>query len=1053
MSSTRELLSGGMANALPPDLLPAGTAALIQNMRIDADGTWRAIPAPELMQEGLDTPLGSNTWDWQPANLPDGCIESVVYITFDGDGNVLMTYKKSSGYYTTDPLQTDVNILKLQVSKDAQQFLFIDGRDGMAAQRIVIDADGVISCRRFGTQQPITAPIIRQIDCSKYEDQQYTGMPMGSILFYAYCIVNEYGERSNPSPTIVCDTSQWFAKGSVLMDVYEYSDINRGSIKKVTLECAIPVPAESKRIEIYRTSAEYHESNVPMEGMKLVLSQDISSTDTSVSVTDSSFYSPVAIDYENDSAPAGDDLVLDMGTVFIANAVSDRTFAAPVEKVWAIRLNNKNSLNYVNRWITIDIRDDVAHALPGLSSLDYFAGLSSANLLSAPSTKSLRFVDSDMITPITAYCHGNAQYATIYPLQEALHTTKAWKLVHLQIPYLQANTEKTIYLVQFTELVSYGADATVIGTEAASRLFHDEILDNPVRDENCLITVGRMRNTPPVVGGNQAPGVNKANRYWEKTLYDCQEILTGSMPIIIDDEVINILISSEENTHGFLRPTINGTLASAEYERDDGIPAKESGYFYAFCMTSTYGVYRIADIDTHEGTDGTITLEITRAAGDNNWLRAIVTTVEAGDNEPVSLHLPNIGSGESKFFVFVSWRKAISNGTPVEQITEITLAAISHYASTRSMSIMADQPVGALPEPLNPSLTLYGTTYVTPIFGMGYYYLNMGEYINEQTEIIALSKFLTHFPTEPIGYRKTFIQVPAISGQYYCVNQNVSIETISVRNETRPGKVRWSNGAAVPKLFERNITDEIIRIMPVKSFMPTDEHNTILVWTARGDLLRIALTGDNESSTAPITEMVGTVLQNRHAVLQVGDGIVWCDDNGIHLLSSAGRKSLSQRRITMAEFTVIYNSRDNEILFVKSTGETMVYSLNWDTWSSVIYPIVPEGFVEFAGKWCVTNDDGIYEMLPTNKSTTMTPLIRTRKIPARRKINRITLHSSDATLKAIIANHRVPGGTISTPTYALTGDVPCGIPGLSGDYVQFEIETDSIISFDIEVKE
>ncbi|HOZ02099.1 MAG TPA: hypothetical protein PLG20_09790, partial [Candidatus Syntrophosphaera sp.] len=119
--------------------------------------------------------------------------------------------------------------------------------------------------RRFGTEQPKTKPTILQIDNERYEDEAYTGLPVGSILFYCYCIVNEYGERSNPSPLAICDTAQWLAKGTLeLEEDYAYIDINGGSIKSVSVSCAIPQPDEAKRIELYRTGTPYFESAVPL---------------------------------------------------------------------------------------------------------------------------------------------------------------------------------------------------------------------------------------------------------------------------------------------------------------------------------------------------------------------------------------------------------------------------------------------------------------------------------------------------------------------------------------------------------------------------------------------------------------------------------------------------------------------------------------------------------------------------------------------------------------------------------------------------------------------
>ena len=191
MSATRYSLTGGMNNVLPAEHLPDGTAALIQNMRLRDDGAWEAVKIPEYQDSiQFETP---HVWKWEPVHMPRtaGANETSVWVYF-GDGACMVLWKDTNGELDLESLKPigTYDLDHLRVSYDAQQFVFVDGREGHGAQRITINAEGEINCRAFGTQQPITAPTINQIDNSKYEDNKYTGMPVGSILYYAYCIVN-----------------------------------------------------------------------------------------------------------------------------------------------------------------------------------------------------------------------------------------------------------------------------------------------------------------------------------------------------------------------------------------------------------------------------------------------------------------------------------------------------------------------------------------------------------------------------------------------------------------------------------------------------------------------------------------------------------------------------------------------------------------------------------------------------------------------------------------------------------------------------------------------
>ena len=1041
MSIARTTLQGGMNEVIPPEHLPEDQASLIQNMRIDQSGQWRAVRVPREAQQGI-TQLSEWTWSWKPVHLPADCIEDTIYISFSNLGNLSVVYKKSSGYHTAG-IRGRFNVSKLRVASDAQQFVMVDGRDGNGAYRLTIDADGAIHLRKFGTQRPLSKPVVHQIDNERFKDGEGTGMPVGSILLYCYCIVNEYGERSNPSPVVVCDTASWYAKGELLESSYSYSDVNKGSIVRVSVECAIPVPDEAKRVELYRTSSQYCESIAPLDTMKLVAAKDTDGA-SSINITDTNFASPTQIDYENDSAPAGDDIALDSGTMFIANAVNDDNFPGDVSNVWAITIENKNPLNYINRWITLDIRSKES-AVSGLQKL---VDLEGYNLFDK-----CIFFDSDRVSPLTAYGINNTS-ETFKECTDIVSgdTIKYWMLLHIQIPYIPANAEKTIYLVEGEWGRAYPDHPPLpIALDTANQNemteLYDLRIDNPVRDENCIISTGKTNDSVVSTDSWQEEGGNKANALFSRAD-------TGSIPTTIEDPIryrddqftgdgviisLSNVIYLDGANHG------NATIS---YERISGLIARNDGYIYGFGFNSqpTNGYLKIFETNFKSSSSGRRSLQgFFSHQNISNGVKFRASIYEESTiKSSTEVVLPIQTTDVVSFYFFVSWERQRNQGGSNNTQTALNVCILAFCNDKEYWGRTQADNLPSLERRESPKLILYPSRVIS----LGNWYMNNGEYVENAYEAFEFSRFGTHFPVEAIGYRGTYTE---ISGSKYIVNQNVTFEHLSMVNEKRPGRIRWSLGGSVPSLYERNIQDEVTGIIPVRSFQPMDEHNTILVFTDRR-VIRMPLLGDNKEASAVYTEIEGIGLQDRKALAQVDGGIIWSERSGIYYLSGRGLEKISLGRVEPGTYRVIFNSRDREVLFVNAQGTARVYSLEWNNWSIRNYGIEARGFIEYNGLWCLIGSNGIYELSPEDDDSTLIPKILTRKMALGRggKIRRITLHSAAGTVRAYIYNHRLPGGYTSSPTYNVSGDDPKAIPGLSGDYVQFEIATDRIKSIEIE---
>lgn len=1067
----RENFTGGMSEVLPAENLPAGVAASIRNMYIDKDGSLKARRTPRIKDNiQFET---KHAYAWKPAYMPSDALsgEDTVYPYF-GDGGCLLWYKTSASDWSAQQVVTIGTIATdtLRCSQDSQQFVFVDGRDNRGAQRITIDNEGAVHCRRFGTEQPKTSPSVKHIDNDRFLDAKFTGMPVGSILYYCYCIVNEYGERSNPSPITVCDTAQWLAKGENLVDEYVYSDVNGGSIKAVSVQCAIPQPEEAKRIELYRASAEYFESPKPLDPLRLVLSQALQAQAESVTLTDTQFATALEADYENDSAPAGDDIVIDNGTVFIANAVNEASFAYPVDSAWTITLNNRNDLNYCNRWFTIDIRDE-AHSIAG--ALEHFAGLTSAASLITDGR--YRLIDSDMVTPLNAYMRSaGTGWGSLQRLAPNGYTGLMYgALTHIQIPYLQANAEKVIYLVKFHDApASYGSNATAITDDASTQGWLNTLIDNPVRDGNCVVAQGKVVDTTPVTGGWQAKNGNKANAILN-TPQASGDFVSGtsgqSYAVSIYDEAAQKSLASENLLY------YNGTDSRGwVYPAFETMPVPIRGYICGHVkLLSNAGAVQLFTLTTDvpddsatsaQGFDkykvrGALTaytdylelkLEYVTAADPalgNLWS----TNDTVQDTKRLAITGLPVGwnSAGSNAFVFVSWQEIQELANPDTDRNDVTMGLVLGTPTLNKVKTDTQEHYNYFSQDV-----LHSRIFNFNYAATGLWYLNIGEYVSDLEEILTFSRFGTHFtlPANVIGIRSAAVSGVTIGGNAIADNLNVSIDTLALTNDKRPGRVRWSNGGAMPNLYEQVVNQEVMRAFPMRSFQPTDEHNTLLLWTDT-DVLQMPLVGANQEASTLITRIKGIGLQDRDAIVQVKDGIIWSERTGIYYLSANGLKEIGKGRITLQEFTALYNHNRREVLFIGSDGICKVYNLDWDAWTDADFGFTPEGILEFDGVWCLLSSGGTYELEPADDDTTLSPQVLTRKYPARTKINRLTLHSSAGTVKCYVHNHRLAAGYAVTPEYSLRGDDPKAIPQLSGDHVQFQIKTDSVNYIDVEVKD
>lgn len=1034
-------LNGGMTSVLPPELMPERTAALIRNMRLTADGTWTAVPALAVVAEATAFEIADKIEQWEPVYVPTGCIDPYIFIAFDSSAAYAI-YRTESGWTRAtiiDGVQGD----QVRWAHDSTQFLFCDGRAHLPTQRIIIDDTGTITCLPLGVHAPSIAPEITRVDVSTTSDEEYTQIPSGVTLFYCFCAVNKWGERSNPSPMSMYNWHHRFLRGEYLLDDYIYSDEHTGEIVNVQVRCEIDNPDVVTRIELYRSITQYTEAPEGRDQMMLVRSVPTNG-DSVVTITDTNPTTTLPVDTENDVAPAGDDITISQGLIAIANAVSTSTFPNPVTNVWKITLTNLNPVNYTDAWIRVALHDETIGALLVEPYLD---GITSWATLPAGDYNKLRFLDEDRKTGLEAYKCTDA-YTSVTDCVTSQNIAGS-SLFLLRIPYIPAQMDKIIYLVQEESAV-----ALPIPVLDADDDYMEGMLDNPVR--NSHVAYSALSRSADQICLYNPGGPNQANGYNDWAI---GEISVN--PVYEERHFDGRVFHTMQTRNGILRaPGVTSKILDLDLE---GVHALTGG---GYAYVTIYYPYTSLPANDRpnmvmELKAGNSKIQIMYWKG--SAVAHCIARLEIGDEREYCAASVQAAPAFGDYaWLYVSWDRPTQTGVSLCAAivqTQISGPPVQHnlfaysttkYWSTGDAELSSDTDIRlslihnvAVHETgsansLSSPTSDYANDAESPPYDIEAFigpYVAFGDYVTDPYEIYALHLWEPRFPTEAIGYRGT----TKLSGAtYYPINANVAIEVMSVENENAPGRIRWSRGASVPELNERNVYDEIIRIVASRSIMPTEEHNTLLVFTANGKLSRCLLSND---AVDPITEMENVPLSGPDALQVMKDRIIWNTTTEIYSYSSAGIQNISAYRVPAGTYKLVANPSEGEVLFIPESGAAniLVYNITNDTWSERDYTIRPIAYALIDDEIHIVDESGD---LYNYGATTLPTEIWTRGYPAEARIRRITIRGQVGdtyTIQARVHHFRQDSGSEDTPTYTGYGNKPIAIANLTGQLVQFYI--------------
>ena len=1059
---------------LPPEMIPEDAVAASSGLIVNRSGITEAAPE-EVMISNLDSiQAGTRGWLWTPARKPEGSDGSPIAVYTKA--NVLWyAYTQKGGAIIKKSIADLSDYSKLAVSMDGNQLVFVDGMTGNALRRLIVNDKNQVECVLFGSPQPKTAPIVTRITAEVNRDEEYTGMPVGSILMYCYTVMNRYGEVSNPSPVGVVDTAQWHLKGNYDSGEYEYDAHNHGSIKNVSVVCHIPASSMPKTLFLYRTSAEYTESKVPVPTPQLVGVYPLSAaTGESVTVSDVSFPASQTPDYENDPSPAADYVSIIGEQIFLGNTGKDSLFPFPVSEAYRITITNNNTSNYVNQWHQICLYDNNAE-----ESLVNFPG--NLSLMISANT---RFIDDDRITPLLCRYTENGWYH--HPETGGIGRHQV--MYYIRIPIVPANSHKTIYLVRFESPVD-GYGEKILYSRLPLMLRAGEIRLGMVRDERVLALYMDDDPTIFIEGADTGKAFNRANARDEKApdldipdgsitnhIFHPQGILTKVWTPIC----AGVTIEDEDEEHPYVSLNNDNAEELLKYldvsETETIIsllvhptPTDEPGAEYPHLGDTLKEIYHVNvdDIDWYlVCTTPYHAIWIRRRKDDNvEYVSILYTkpTINYPSYDAGQINIPVVEAGD--ILVNLAVHSSYSAETKIVKTgARIEYYIINGVVSSWESSVDAEYRMTSPAKTIAAVPLHIGNRHsdANNFYGDHPIYISRFEFTAGR-EKGSWEDFRQRFAGLPIFDNEAFgaYDLREVAGNTYMVNKNVVIEKISDVNIMQPGRLRWSRGGSMPETNERMINEGISGMFPMRSLAPTEERNTLLIWNSHGDLMRISFSGDN---TEIITDSYGVGVPSQDGIVGVDDGIAFVtkDTNRVYLYSRSGLRDISSNVLSGDPTRLFYLPTMNTL--IANMGEHYgFYNIRYGSWSTLTYPIVilassgASGDSFLLGKDIGGNKLSVYELSGERQNISLTT--RQYSFAGVNRINIIGEARGEdrVVVRAILYGSKYAGGSAYTAyTRELEINKPFSIPGIRGSRgFQLAItgSLDSIKYIDIDTEE
>lgn len=699
------------------------------------------------------------------------------------------------------------------------------------------------------------------------------------------------------------------------------------------------------------------------------------------------------------------------------------------------------------------------------------------------------------ILPMPGYGHGIVEYmASAENLTAGSNggtvtdTNIATRLMSfIRIPYMMAQSEKVIYLAElydatdiirpFVELVLAGAST---GQMNLTDFYRNIVTPHPVRDEmDYIVTIPK---TIPYIGTN-SDGPNYDNRsllsnrantaYYhvdnygvvagqdaDKFLHIPDEFARKNAGSVAGLNALEIVTSGADYIDfpaDIYASTQEGTLFFETHLKNALLPAAPTTLWgrmrmmhLKFSDSRRIGIY-------YDPTYKVLVIALIKHSTEDNWTDTITVLVPLGtDSTPTNA----VG-------IFMSWKQIVVGEDDDESEFELsvqignqdfyksqTFSGLRFLIQTGTMEVIAriQKHIDSIGED-NCYYHYASNAWINSYGPNRTYVFNYPSLIMMRAERMEIDRdvferylgFMPYYPSAALGAYNEYDLADDNATLYYR-NSNVSMESYILDYQSSTGRIQWGAYGAMPDLNEYPLNEEVMRMAPLKSFQPTDEHNTVIIVT-RENLYRLALLGASAESCVAIKELSHVGMYNRNALCVIRDGIAWLSQQGLMLLTASGIKPVSYGQIAITEdATLIYDSY-RHWLWVLETATTFVYQLDERMWWQYSQAQRPEDFIgDLDGDqgWICYADTIIYEHGATKSSGATCTKITTKAYPVALKLGRIKLLASvfTGTYKYLIRlfGAWITGGTSASSQYTASYNKMTSAPNAKSDYFQIELE-------------
>ncbi|HRU99078.1 MAG TPA: hypothetical protein P5092_16785 [Ruminococcus sp.] len=319
--------------------------------------------------------------------------------------------------------------------------------------------------------------------------------------------------------------------------------------------------------------------------------------------------------------------------------------------------------------------------------------------------------------------------------------------------------------------------------------------------------------------------------------------------------------------------------------------------------------------------------------------------------------------------------------------------------------------------------------------------LRLNSYVENEWQALSILRFMPFYPTDGIGAYNEFGLIG--TNQIGFMNSNVDIGVMQISSDIRPGRVTWGSQYSRSAMNEININENVLALASVRSFQPSDEHNTVLIFTP-DNVYMLSLLGMNAEDYRLLKFISGIGIANKYAICATHSGIVWLSDHGLMEISANGVANISKGIMDMTNISTITYDGEHNWIWARGTdsGKDICFVFQCDerVWWEYRGAVMPDDFIGGVKDraWVSYTDKKVYEH--GNDSNGGNNTIRTKAImPLGKKIGRIkaisSMSSASYSLSAKLYGENIEKSITSSTVTAYTNR-KTAIPGLSADYIQ-----------------